>query len=198
MTISAQHNVTSRRQVARAFVGSARNTVELIFSRRLIQPRELVGARLRFQDGSDFVVFRETAVVASPNRAPATLVVQFTLRLIGRNRLAHVIFRRECLLRTPLFAGFAGFRSKLWLADRATGSYRGVYEWDGADRAERYAITLSRLLEVLSVPGSVRHQVLPGLPRDRFLHGFEDPLAGSDTGDAWSRLCEPVRSSRDA
>ena len=197
MTISTQPTITTRRQVARAFVGSARTTANLIFSGRLIQPRELVGARLRFQDGSAFVVFRETAVVAPPNREPATLVVEFKLRLIGRNRLAHAIFRRECVVHTPLFAGFSGFRSKLWVADRVTGSYRGVYEWDGADRAERYAITLGRLLAVLSVPGSVRHQVVPGLPRDRFLHGYDDPQDGSDTGDLWWRLRELARSSCD-
>ncbi len=32
-------------------------------------------------------------------------------------------------MHTPLFAGFPGFRSKLWIDDVETGVYRGVYEW---------------------------------------------------------------------
>src|SRR5688572_3571355 len=153
MTTVSPGTTTGRRQVVRAIVDSARTTAKLVLVGRLIQPRGMVGRRLRFQDGSEFVVFRETAVVAPSNREPATLVVEFKLRLIGRNRLAHAIFRRECLLHTPLFAGFDGFRTKLWVADRTTGAYRGVYEWDGAERADRYAISLSRLLSPLSVPG---------------------------------------------
>jgi hypothetical protein len=31
------------------------------------------------------------------------------------------LFRRECVLHTPLFAGFPGFRSKLWIDDTETG-----------------------------------------------------------------------------
>src|SRR5688572_5354701 len=51
----------------------------------------------------------------------------------------HALFRWESLLNTPLFVGFAGFVSKLWLAHDEDGVYRGFYEWDGPARAEYYA-----------------------------------------------------------
>ena len=60
--------------------------------------------------------------------------------------------------------GFPGFWSKLWISDPATGTYRGLYAWDGAERAVDYADHLVRLLTpcrpvarsaTTSLPGSV-------------------------------------------
>jgi FAD binding domain len=53
---------------------------------------------------------------------PCVLVVEFRLRAVRRR--GHAVFRRESLLNTPLFAGFPGFVSKLWLADDERGRYR--------------------------------------------------------------------------
>ena len=83
--------------------------------------------------------------------------------------LGHAAFRRESLLNTPLFAGFPGFVSKLWLADDDLGRYRGLYEWDDPLLAENYARTLWRVLALVSVPGSIHYVVLPGLRRDEVL-----------------------------
>ena len=38
------------------------------------------------------------------------------------------------------------FRSKLWLDDRPTRVYRGVYQWDGAEDAVAYAGRMVGLL----------------------------------------------------
>ena len=65
--------------------------------------------------------------------------------------------------------GFPGFVSKLWIADDEQGRYRGVYEWDGADRAEHYARSLWRVLALVSEPGSIDFRVVPGLHRDEVL-----------------------------
>lgn len=98
---------------------------------------------------------------------PCVLVVAFRLRWVrGRG---HALFRLESILNTPLFVGFPGFMSKLWLADDSHGIYRGLYEWDGADRAERYAWSLWRVLELVSEPGSIDYRVVPGLRRDDVL-----------------------------
>ena len=53
-------------------------------------------------------------------------------------QLAHALFRFESVFSTPLFVGFPGFVSKLWVAHDSSGTYRGVYEWDGATLAEDY------------------------------------------------------------
>jgi hypothetical protein len=75
------------------------------------------------------------------------------------------LFRWESLLNTPLFVGFPGYVSKLWMTCDERGRYRGVYEWDGPQRAADYARALWRVLALVSVRGSIHYQVLPGLRR---------------------------------
>lgn len=149
-------------------------------------PRGNVGRTIRFADGTTGRVYRETAV---PWAAvdPCFLVVSFRLR--GVRGRAHQAFRVESILNTPLFVGFPGFISKLWLAHDGHDLYRGLYEWDGAPRAERYARSLWRVLELVSEPGSIDFRVLPGLRRDDVL---ADPAVlgryeTSETG-AWWRV----------
>jgi hypothetical protein len=95
------------------------------------------------------------------------LVVEFRLRAV--RGWGHAAFRVESLLNTPLFVGFPGFVSKLWLAHDEQGRYRGLYEWDGPPRADHYARALWRVLALVSVPGSIHYMVLPGLRRGEFL-----------------------------
>lgn len=178
-----------------AFARSAVATGRLLATGRLASPRAYVGRRLGFADGTTSFVFRETAIRGGDPRDPAVLVVQFRLRVVGRSRLLHALFRRECILHTPLFAGFPGFRSKLWIADTDTGVYRGLYEWDGAGRAVDYADQLVRLLALFSTRGSVRYHVVPGLRREEFLSGPAPAAAGQGReADAWWRPAGPVEA----
>ena len=55
-------------------------------------------------------------------------------------------------------------------------TYRGVYEWDGAARAEHYARALWRVLALVCEPGSIDYRVLPGTRRD-VLRGPSGPSA---------------------
>ena len=136
----------------------------LVARRRVHQPRDLTGRRLHFADGTSAVVFRETRLERPALSQPTVLVVGFRLRLVrGRG---HAVVRPASALSTPLFAGFPGFASKLWLGHDGHGRYRGVYEWDGAGPAEDYARSLWRLLALVSVPGSVGYHLLPDLTRD--------------------------------
>ena len=127
--------------VARCFVRSM-----LMLARgQLRWPRDNVGRIVRFADGTSARVYRETVLPGAP-RDPCFLLVSFRLRLVrGRG---HGWFRAESILNTPLFVGFPGFTSKLWLANDSRGIYRGLYEWDGADQAEHYARSLWRVLEL--------------------------------------------------
>jgi hypothetical protein len=145
-------------------------TVLLLAGRRLHLPREHVGLRLRFADGTSARVYRETVVDRPPPREPCVLVVEFRLRLVrGRG---HAWFRAESILNTPLFVGFPGLVSKLWMAHDQHGTYRGLYEWDGADSARSYARALWRVLALVSVPSSIHYRVLPGLRRDDLLEAL--------------------------
>lgn len=167
----------------RAYAASVAATAALLRRGQLAHPRTHVGRTLTFADGTRFVVYRETVRLGAATAEPTLLVVQFRLRLLGLSGLLHAAFRVESFANTPLFAGFTGFRSKLWATDLQTGVYRGIFEWDGAEPATTYAETLCRLLEVLSEPGTVRYHVEPGPARDAFL-----AAPGRTTGDerdAW-------------
>lgn len=144
--------------------------------------------RLRFANGTTGRVYRETTVDREPNADPCVLMVAFRLRGI-RKPFGHALFRAESLLNTPLFVGYPGYVSKLWLAHDERGAYRGMYEWDGPERAERYARCLWRVLALVSEPGSIHYRVLPGLRRDDVLANpaMIDRIAVRETA-AWWRL----------
>ena len=168
----------------RALISCAANTARLLRRRRMHLPARHVGTPLRFADGTSARVYRETVVDRGATVDPCVLVVEFRLRAVrGRG---HAVFRWESLLNTPLFAGFPGFVSKLWLADDERGRYRGLYEWDDPGLAENYARALWRVLALVSVPGSIHYVVLPRLRRDAVLE--QPQLLGGD--NAWWRLVE--------
>jgi hypothetical protein len=175
----------------RALAGCVASTVRLLWRRQVHLPTEQVGRRLRFADGTSARVYRETVVGRDATQDPCVLVVEFRLRAV--RGWAHAAFRWESLLNTPLFVGFPGFVSKLWLANDERGRYRGLYEWDGRQRADHYARVLWRVLALVSVPGSIHYVVLPGLRRDEVL-ARPQVLAGTgatDTAPWW----QPVEVS---
>lgn len=172
-------STAGRGAVTAAVFRSAFVTARLLARGRLAMPRDLVGTRLALADGTRSVVFRETA--APHPRPPGTvvLVVRFRLRWIGDARWAHAVFRRTCLVNTPLFAGFPGFRTKLWLTDPATGVYRGLYEWDDALGAAWYAERLRHVLALVTCPGSVSYEIVPDTTREPYVAGWRPVPTGS-------------------
>jgi len=151
----------------RALASCCARTTRLLRQHRLRLPARRVGTQLHFADGTSARVYRETVADRGATLDPCVLVVEFRLRAVrGRG---HAAFRWESLLNTPLFVGFPGFVSKLWLANDERGRYRGVYEWDGPQRADHYARALWRVLALVSVHGSIHYMILPGLRRAEFL-----------------------------
>jgi len=142
-------------------------TVAMLAGRRIHLPRRHVGRLIRFADGTSARVYRETVVDRPPPADPCVLLVTFRLR--GVRGRGHVAFEKESLLNTPLFVGFPGLVSKLWMAHDELGTYRGLYEWDGPQSAEAYARALWQVLALVSVKGSIDYRVLPGLHRDDLL-----------------------------
>jgi hypothetical protein len=119
-------------------------------------------------------------------RDPCALVVKFKLRFV--RGWWHDVFRRESLLNTPLFVGFPGYVSKLWLAHDEAEIYRGIYEWDGPERAEHYARSLWRVLQLGCVPSSIHFIVLSGIGRDQLLAAERVvEAAAPDAAEAWWR-----------
>jgi hypothetical protein len=160
----------------------------MLLRREIRWPRGNIGRVIGFADGTSARVYRETVAARVPSD-PCFLAVSFRLRRV--HGVGHTLFRIESILNTPLFVGFPGFVSKLWLANDGHGTYRGLYEWDGADLAETYARSLWRVLELVSEPGSIDFQVFPGLRRDEVI---EDPhvlrtLAAGQEAD-WCRVVD--------
>jgi hypothetical protein len=175
--------VAAAREVIRC-VGCA---VGLLVRRRLRHPREHVGMKLHFANGTAARVYRETVVDGGATKEPCVLIVGFRLRAV--RGAGHAVFRAESLLNTPLFVGFPGFVSKLWLAHDENGTYRGVYEWDGPDRADHYARSLFRVLALVSVPDSVHYIVVPGMRPDELLDSAHLLDAATPTvATAWWRV----------
>lgn len=167
--------------------GCVLNTAKLMAGRRLPLPRARVGVQVRFADGTSAWMYRETVVAGRAAAEPCVLVVAFRLRFV--RGWGHALFRAESLLNTPLFVGFPGFVSKLWLTHDERGAYRGIYQWDGPDRAERYARALWRVLALGSVPGSIAYRDAPGLRRDAVLANPRRLAEIAPTDDAsWWRV----------
>lgn len=154
----------ARADALRALAGCVLRTARLLWARRIHLPARHVGQWLRFADGTSAQVYRETVVDRGATADPCVLVVEF--RLWAVRGAGHALFRWESLLNTPLFVGFPGFVSKLWMANDEHGVYRGIYEWDGPERAEHYARSLWRVLALGSEPGSIHYKVLPNVRRD--------------------------------
>lgn len=175
------------KEAAWAVIQCFGSAVGLLARRRLRHPKKHLGMRLGFADGTTARVYRETVVAGRATAEPCVLFVEFRLRFV--RGWGHPLFQAESLLNTPLFVGFPGFVSKLWLAHDDNGVYRGVYQWDGADRAEHYARSLWCVLALVSVPGSIHYRVVPGLRRDEVLDApyLLNATAPTDA-TAWWRL----------
>jgi hypothetical protein len=172
----------------KAEAACAARTGRLLWRRQIHLPAGHVSMRLRFADGTSARVYRETVIEQVATKDPCVLVVEFKLRAVrGRG---HAAFRWESLFNTPLFAGFPGLVSKLWLADDEQGRYRGLYEWDGPRRAEAYARALWRVLALVSAPGSIHYIVLPGLRRDELLARPQVVASAAADLPAWWRPVE--------
>jgi len=172
----------ARRVAVPALLRCVGRTARLLARHRIHLPRGHVGVRLRFVDGTSARVYRETVADTGQAQQPCLLLVAFRLRVV--RGAGHALFRWESLLNTPLFAGFPGLVSKLWLAHDEHGVYRGLYEWDGPDRAEFYARCLWRVLELVCVPGSIHYQVLPGQSRRELLGRLHGSRSGAPGGAA--------------
>jgi hypothetical protein len=182
------------RSAARALLACLAASARMLARHEIRQPVDRVGSMLDFADESHGRVYRETLAAGRTVHRPALLVVGFRLRWI--RGWGHALFRAESLLNTPLFVGFPGFVSKLWVAADEHGVYRGVYQWDDPALADAYVRALWWVLALVSERASIRYAVVPGLQRDEVLADpalIDGPMVNSR---AWWRLVTPQTDHR--
>lgn len=185
--MSSDSGPAPRAEAWRAVARCTGRGLLLLVKGKVHLPKDNVGLILQFADGSATRVYRETTVDGRMPAEPCILVVAFKLR-VEQERM-HRLFEAESVLNTPLFVGFPGFVSKLWCAHDNRGVYRGLYEWDGAAKARAYAAALWRVLELVSVPGSISYKVLSGLQRNEVLANPARMQEGQpESSQAWWRL----------
>jgi hypothetical protein len=147
--------------IPRLALRSARRFAWLCLGGALRLRRARLGTAYDLGSRGTYVVFRETVSTGETAGKPSVvLVVGFRLRVIGASSPAHRLFQRCCILTTPFWSGFAGFRVKLWMVDPDTEDYLGIYEWRGREQAQVYVDALVRVLRPLSVSGSVWYEIL--------------------------------------
>ena len=154
-------DVATRGGLLVAVVRCATRTVVLLARRQLHIDRSSNGATVAIADGRAFTVFRDTSCDVDWAEDEVRLLVWFHLRGTSpTSRRRAWAFERESILNTLLYAGFAGYRRKLWMVDRSTGDYAGLYAWCGRAAAEAYARYITAVLRPLSVRGSVGFTIL--------------------------------------
>ncbi len=121
-------------------------------------------------------MFRESICDGDSGSEEVTLAVWFHLWGIPvGSRVRRFLFERLCLVNTFLFAGFAGYRVKLWMVDPDSADYAGLYSWHSAAEAEIYARYIVGILKPLSRAGSVGYEIIPDVGLDHWFssHGAQ-------------------------
>ena len=143
-------------QVIRLALQCAGRVAQLLARRRLHLSRRRIGETVETPDGRRFTVFRESSSSEPGDGQLVTLAVWFHLRGMPAGApIRAFLFERESILNTILFAGFQGYRTKLWAVDHQSNDYAGLYTWCGREAAEHYARYITAVLRPLSVSGSV-------------------------------------------
>jgi hypothetical protein len=156
------------RHIATLAADSFRTYLMLVFSHSLHLRRSRLGKHYQLDRGGVYEIFRETIKSKKTVRNPVILVVGFRLRIIRSNPFFHWVFQKVCILTTPFWSGFHGFRVKLWMVDPETKNYLGIYQWYGKENTQTYVNALIRVLRPLSTRGSVWYEMYP----DKKLEGY--------------------------
>ena len=114
-----------------------------------------VGKTYTVDQAGQYTIFRETVNRRVRGDVPIVLVIGFRLKLIGSKPLWHWLFQRVCILTTPFWCGLKGFKIKLWMVDRKTKNYMGIYEWLGEENARAYIDFLIPILRFFSIPSTI-------------------------------------------
>jgi hypothetical protein len=137
-------------------VGSLTRFIICLATGRVRFPRHRLGRTISVK-GTDYEIVKEIEIMQPGAGEPeVTFTVKF--HLAGMSPAANKIFLN---LPIPFFAGLPGFRHKLWLFDKSTGDFRGLYEWQTVEDARKYSKSFAVwFMKRRSVPGSVEYEII--------------------------------------
>lgn len=187
--------MASAASVVRLAALSTARFPRLAGTRTLRLRRDRLGQSYGIDRGGTYRIFRETVSDDGTSGRRVVLVVGFRLRVLRSNPLLHWVFQRLCILTTPFWSGFRGFRVKLWMVDPQGKNYLGIYDWAGAENARSYVDALVRVLRPLSTPGSVWYDLYPDQELDPFLQARKREPSGQARADAHGAKAKPSTSS---
>ena len=148
--------------------GALWTTLRLALGRRICFPGELAGRTVRFE-GDEWTVFREAVVGVRDQHGDGGSVFIARFHVAGMTVRQNIWFS---WLPVPLLLGLPGFRSKLWMYNRA-GDFQGIYEWESEDAAQRYAHSAAvRFMTNRSVLGSIAFRVIGRTRREALLEAM--------------------------
>ena len=120
-------------------------------------PRDRLG-EVTATDGEDYQVFRRMVVdpaEGQPTQPGAHFEVGFHF-----SRFSPTVNKRLSRLPMPLIAAQPGFRSKTWMLGTESGAFKGVYEWDTVQDAERYWTSFPmKLMKRRAVPETLTQEI---------------------------------------
>lgn len=134
--------------------------IQLVISGSLHVSTSRLGNKYRAYDSKIYTVFRETVSDERYGGREITLAVGFRLSFIGQNSFFHRLFQTLSMLNTPVWVGFLGFKTKLWLVDQKTKDYLGIYRYQGKNNAKKYAQYICAILKPVSCQSSVWYEIL--------------------------------------
>jgi hypothetical protein len=109
-------------------------------------------------DDEDFVAFRKVILHPSkdqPAKPGAIFIVRFRFA-----RFAAKTNRLLSLIPIPFIVAQPGFRSKTWMMGQKTGAFRGLYEWDSIEDAEKYWTSFPmKLMKRRAIPETLNHEI---------------------------------------
>ena len=131
----------------------------LIVSGRLYFPQDRLGEEVFMNDsGPKFTVFRHAVIKeasSKPEEAGAQLVVRFRLA-----KMSPELNTKFSMILIPFFVGLPGFKSKLWMVNKETGHFQGLYEWKTVLDAKNYSESFAMKFMTRRVePGSIAFRI---------------------------------------
>jgi hypothetical protein len=117
-----------------------------------------IGKEFIMNDGLKFKVFRHV-IIRPLGKREADPQAVFIIRFQPKNM---TVEENKRFSRIPMliFMGFHGFRAKYWMVNEETGLCQGVYEWDAAEDAFRYAKSIAlKFMIKRSVHGTVDYKI---------------------------------------